>query len=163
MPDSKIPSVGDEIKQRKFRNEYQKVLLNLMVTANKLYASNNRFLKSFGLSLEQYNVLRILRGQFPETSTVLNIQNRMMDKMSNASRLVDKLEAKGLLTRKQCASDRRQVEILITDTGLNLLKEIDEPIVALEDKISVIPEKEMAKVNALLDEIRFHLSEESEN
>ncbi|TNE78357.1 MAG: MarR family transcriptional regulator [Bacteroidetes bacterium] len=160
MSKNEFPTIGEEIKQRKFRSEVQKAILNILVTSNKLYASNNRFLKQFGLSQEQYNVLRILRGLHPDPSTVLNIQERMMDKMSNASRLVDKLEAKKLLTRTQCASDRRQVEIVITQEGLDLLKMIDEPISSLEKKLSDLPEKDLIRVNEVLDQIRYFAQEE---
>jgi len=147
-------TIGEEIKQSKFKSEYQKALLNILLTANTLYASNNRFLKSYGLSPEQYNVLRILRGQFPEPSSVLNIQERMLDKMSNASRLVDKLEVKKLLTRKQCAADRRQVEVTITEEGIKLLQAIDEPFQELENKLSCISAEELDNFNDILDKIR---------
>ncbi len=160
MSKTEFPTLGDEIKQRKFRSEAQKAILNILVTSNKLYASNNRFLKQYGLSQEQYNVLRILRGLHPETSTVLNIQERMMDKMSNASRLVDKLEAKKLLTRTQSPTDRRQVEILITQEGLDLLKLIDEPVGMLEKRLNDIPEKELIRMNEILDQIRYYAQEE---
>ena len=156
-------SIEEEIKQTKFKSDYQKAILNVLVTANTLYASNNRFLKCYGLSLEQYNVLRILRGQFPKPCTVLTIQERMMDKMSNASRLVDKLETKKLLVRKQCAQDRRQVEITITESGLQLLKEIDEPFQVLEKKLECITPDELGRFNTILDQIRHVYRDQSPN
>ncbi len=152
-----ITPIGDEIKQKKFKNEYQKAILNLMVTANALYAGNSRLLKPFELSPEQYNVLRILRGQFPNTSTVMLIQERMMNKMSNASRLVDKLEAKKLLTRRQCSADRRQVEILITEEGLNILKTLDDLFDEQDLLLNIIPEDRIKELNNQLDLIRHQI------
>ncbi len=152
----KVISLAEEIKQGEFKSEYQKALLNIMVTANKIYANNSRFLKSYGISQEQYNVLRILRGQFPNPSTVLNIQNRMLDKMSNASRLVDKLEAKKLLSRKQSKNDRRQVEILISEKGLELLNEIDEPMGEQEKRFYTVDQSSLESLNETLDKIRSH-------
>src|SRR5690606_29173397 len=105
-----------------------KLVLNITVTSNAIQVSMKRFLKKFGLSPEQYNVLRILRGQKGKPVGILPIQDRMLDKMSNASRLVDKLELKKLVTRKQCPNDRRQVEVLITQKGMDLLAEIDKKI-----------------------------------
>jgi DNA-binding MarR family transcriptional regulator len=149
-----MASIEEEIKQSRFKSEYHKVVVNILLTANTLYATNSRFLKKYGLSPEQYNVLRILRGQFPKNSSVLLLQERMLDKMSNASRLVDKLESKELLTRKQCPSDRRQVEILITEKGLNLLREIDLTFDKRNKRLDFLPEEKIKEINHYLDEIR---------
>lgn len=149
-----MPTISEEIKQTKYQSEYHKAILNILLTANTLYATNNRFLKTFGLSPEQFNVLRILRGQYPEPCTVLSIQERMLDKMSNASRLVDKLETKKLLTRKQSKTDRRQVEIKITEAGLQLLTKIDQPMLELENRLKCVSDKELARFNEMLDLIR---------
>ena len=147
-------SLGEEIKQTKFKSEHQKAMLNILLTANTLYASNNRFFKKFHLSPEQYNVLRILRGTHPKPCSVLSIQERMLDKMSNASRLVDKLEAKGLLTRKPCKEDRRQVDINITKAGLQILDDIDVPFESMESVLECVSDKELARFNEILDIIR---------
>ncbi|MHB1279159.1 MAG: MarR family winged helix-turn-helix transcriptional regulator [Bacteroidia bacterium] len=147
-------SIGEEIKQSHFRSEHQKSVLNILLTANTLYAANSRFFKRFGLSPEQYNVLRIVRGNHPVACTVLSIQERMLDKMSNASRLVDKLESKGLLLRIQCKEDRRQVSITITQKGLNILEEIAEPFELLESSLSCVSDTELNRFNEILDIIR---------
>lgn len=147
-------SIGEEIKQSRFKSEHQKSVLNILLTANTLYAANSRFFKRFGLSPEQYNVLRIVRGNHPTPCTVLNIQERMLDKMSNASRLVDKLELKGLLLRIQCKEDRRQVSITITQKGLSILEEIAEPFESLESSLSCVSDKELVRFNEILDIIR---------
>ncbi|HCS19751.1 MAG TPA: MarR family transcriptional regulator [Bacteroidetes bacterium] len=147
-------SIGEEIKQSHFRSEHQKSILNILLTANTIYASNSRFFKTYGLSPEQYNVLRIVRGNHPTPCTVLSIQERMLDKMSNASRLVDKLESKGLLLRIQCKEDRRQVSITITQKGLGILEEIAEPFESLESSLNCVSDPELIRFNEILDIIR---------
>ena len=110
--------------------------------------------KQFGVTLPQYNVLRILRGQFPKPATVNLLIERMLDKTSNASRIVDKLEAKELVTRTQCPTDRRTVDILITEKGLTLLKQIDElNLGKLMGEENLTPE-EAEQLSALLDKVR---------
>lgn len=155
--EEEFKDIGAELKQSKFKDEYQKVILNLIVTANQLYSANNRFLKNFGISPEQYNVLRILRGQYPNPSSILLIQDRMMDKMSNSSRLVDKLELKGLLIRRTCEQDRRQVEVTITENGKKLLEQIGDPLQQMEQLKSLVNESELELLNKVLDKIR-HIS-----
>ena len=115
----------DELQQTHFDSEVLKALLNVLVTADKISAATNTALKPFGISKEQFNVLRILRGQHPEPATVQSIAARMISKSSNATRLVEKLRCKGLLERRQCASDRRKVDVVITREGLDLLKQVD--------------------------------------
>ena len=149
-----MKTLEEEIKQSKFRSEYQKAVLNISVTASVIQAGISRLLKQFDLSSEQYNVLRILRGQKGNPASILLIQERMMDKNSNASRLVDKLVLKKLVTRKQCPEDRRQVEVLITEKGLKLLAKLDEPIEAMENTDCGISEKELQRLNKLLNIIR---------
>lgn len=144
--------IGEEIKQSKFRNEYHKLLVNIIFTGNWINAISTRFLKKYGISPEQYNILRILRGQYPNVCTLNLILNRMLDRMSNASRLVDKLLMKGLLERKLCLEDRRKVDIIITDKGLKLLEEIDYK--AFEDKFTNISTEDAKKLNELLDKVR---------
>ena len=91
--------------------------------------------KPFDLTLQQYNVLRILRGQYPNPITVIAIIERMLDKMSNASRLVDKLLAKDLVIRRLCPHDRRAVDVIITEKGLELLEKLDTLQNQWEDKL----------------------------
>src|SRR5690606_17571768 len=112
----------DEIKQDKFHSQYHKLMINLLFTGNWVYYHNKKFLKRYGISPEQFNVLRILRGQYPKPSSINLLNERMLDRMSNVSRLVEKLRIKNLLKRSECPKDRRQVDILITEEGLALLK-----------------------------------------
>jgi DNA-binding MarR family transcriptional regulator len=155
-----MKSLEEEISQEKFSSEFQKAVLNISVTANVIRAASARFLKNYGVSAEQYNVLRILRGQKGKPASILLIQERMMDKSSNASRLVDKLELKELVTRKQCPSDRRQVEVGITEKGLALLAEIDKPLAEMENAAGLVPEKDLKSVNEILNIIRNHYTKE---
>ena len=144
----------EEIKQKKFRSEYQKLIINILFTGNWIQASQNKLLKPKGISLQQFNILRILRGQFPEPATLGLIQERMLDKNSNASRLVDKLKLKKLVERKESKIDRRQVDILITQKGLDTLSELDVLITEHEKLISFLSEEEVKKINDSLDLLR---------
>src|SRR5690606_34580691 len=128
--------------------------INLVFTANWLEQAQSNLFKPFGVTLPQYNVLRILRGQHPKPATVSLLIERMLDKTSNASRIVDKLEVKGMVTRKQCPNDRRTVDVLITDKGLALLKEMDELDSGSKTGITNLTEDETTELNRLLDKIR---------
>ena len=114
----------------------------------------HELLKPYGLTPQQYNVLRILRGQQNNPITVLGITERMMDKMSNASRLVDKLLEKKLVLRRECPQDRRAVDVMILPAGLSLLEEIDHVQLAWEKNFAGISTDKMDQLNEILDEIR---------
>ncbi|MFN8299745.1 MAG: MarR family transcriptional regulator [Chitinophagales bacterium] len=113
------------IKQTKFQNEKQKALISVMLVSNLLNNHYEEFFKRFGLTQQQYNVLRILRGQFPTPCTVNLIRERMLDRMSDASRIVERLRKAGFVERVQSAKDRRAVDVLITRKGLNTLASIE--------------------------------------
>ncbi|AKD54417.1 MarR family winged helix-turn-helix transcriptional regulator [Spirosoma radiotolerans] len=149
-------SIETDIKQSApFKSSYQRVIVNLIYTTNWLADSQTRLLKPFKLTLQQYNVLRILRGQFPSPIKVSDITERMLDKMSNASRLVDKLVIKKLVLRTECPSDRRAVDVVITEKGLELLKQLDslqsEWDALLQHKLTV---DEATALSHLLDRLR---------
>ncbi|MFC6998466.1 MarR family winged helix-turn-helix transcriptional regulator [Rufibacter roseus] len=146
--------IEEEIKQSSFKDAYQKVYINTVFTANWLQQRQSGLFKPFGITLPQFNVLRILRGQHPKPATVNLIIERMLDKTSNASRIVDKLEAKELVTRKQCPADRRTVDILITDKGLKLLKQMDGLVGAEQLGIRNLTPEEANQLSDLLDKIR---------
>lgn len=141
------------IQQTKFKNPNHKVILNLVYTAGLVQAEQARFFKQYDLSPQQYNVLRILRGQHPNPVCVGLVQERMLDQMSNASRLIEKLKLKNLLTRKECKEDRRQVDVAITKDGLDLLFEIDKEFDKFEAYINCLDAKEASELNALLDKL----------
>ena len=143
-----------EIRQEKFRDEYQKLVLNIMFTANWLNLKQIQVLKPHGISPQQYNILRILRGQHPKEVTVSLLTERMLDKNSNASRLVEKLRVKELVERQECPADRRAVNVKITDRGLDLLKQLDSIIDQTGNIFHKISEVEARMLNGFLDRLR---------
>ncbi|HMS33721.1 MAG TPA: MarR family transcriptional regulator [Ignavibacteria bacterium] len=144
----------DEIKQKNFRNEYQKLAVNILLTGSWMSFRSYEMLKPFKLTTQQYNILRILRGQYPNPVTVNLLIERMMDKMSNASRIVDRLVAKKLVERKMKAEDRRCVDVIINEKGLKLLKKIEDSEIKFEGNFRTLNEMEAKKLNDLLDKLR---------
>ena len=146
--------IEDEIKQGKFHSEYQKLAINILFTNQWLTANTTKILKPFGISPQQYNVLRILKGQSPKAISVSNIMERMIDKMSNTSRLVEKLRQKELIERVTCEKDRRQVDVKITKKGLNMLEKVKTEMNAFKTISDNLTEKEASTINDLLDKMR---------
>lgn len=146
--------IGKEIKQPKFDNEFHKLVINILFTGRWLESRVNGFLKQFGLTSQQYNVLRILRGQHPDPATINLIIERMLDKTSNASRLVEKLRIKGWVERQSCSTDRRAVDVVITAQGLAVLEKIDNAQRELDDKLRNLSVAEAVALNNLLDKFR---------
>lgn len=146
--------IGKEIKQSKFKNEHHKMLVNLMFTTAWLTAKHAKVLKPYGISTQQYNLLRILRGQHPKPATVNLLIERMLDKNSNASRLVEKLRLKKLVERAICPEDRRAVNVVITQKGLDLLAELDLKEGDFLKELLTISEQEAVHINLLLDRLR---------
>lgn len=144
----------DAIKQKRFKTEDEKLVINLIYTSGWMAAEQTRFFKRYGISLQQYNVLRILRGQSRNPASVSLIQERMLDKMSNASRLIEKLKGKGLVERKECSKDRRQVDVVITERGRQLLAEIDNMDKELHGFCENLELSEKQLLNDLLDKLR---------
>ena len=133
----------------------KKALLNVMYTQNVIADQFNELLKPFDLSAEQFNVLRILRGQKGNAVNMCDIQERMIAKTSNTTRLVDKLLLKGLVLREICPQNRRKMEITITPKGMELLKQLDPLVEAHEKKFgNNLSEKELAQLNTLLEKFR---------
>ncbi|HEY9045140.1 MAG TPA: MarR family transcriptional regulator [Ohtaekwangia sp.] len=143
----------DDIKQSKFSSEYQKASINILFTGSWLYNINATDLKNFGITPEQYNVLRILRGSHPQTMMLAEISSRMIDKNSNCTRLVEKLRQKGLVTRELCEGNRRQVDIAITNKGLSLLKKMDVEM-TWQNTFENISKNEAKELNRILDKLR---------
>ena len=143
-----------EIKQKKFKNEFQKLAVNIFYTHGWLVNKHAIILKTFGVTTSQYNILRILRGQHPNSAPISLLKERMLDKMSDASRLVERLRNKGLLSRKICKEDRRRVNVLITKKGLALLEMLDEYEKESESYLSNISKSEAKELNILLDKLR---------
>ena len=114
-----------DIQQTDFRNEYQKGLLNICYTYYFLISQVNELFKKHHITRQQYNVLRILRGQHPNHVSVYTIRERMLDKMSDASRIVERLRLKGLVVRKSAEKDKRAAAVTISDQGITLLEIMD--------------------------------------
>lgn len=146
--------IEDEIKQKSFRSENQKLIVNLLLTGSWMSFKSYEMLKPFKLTTQQYNILRILRGQYPDPATINLLIERMMDKMSNASRIVDRLEKKKLVLRKPKQDDRRCVDVIITEKGIKLLEKIGEREKEYESKLFNLTEKESKTLNGLLDKLR---------
>ena len=147
--------IEDEIRQKKFKSEYQKAHINILFTAAWLNQQNQQILKPLGISSQQFNILRILRGMHPQPASIKLLTERMIDKMSNASRLVDKLLAKELVQRSESGADRRRVDVLITDKGLQLLEKASTAVEdSLQQEMAMLSEEEAARLNELLDQLR---------
>ena len=144
----------DEIAQRKFKNEYQKAAVNLIYTTNWLESFFITLLKPYNITVQQYNVLRILRGQHPKPASIKLVRERMLDKMSDASRLVEKLRQKGFLERKVCEHDRRNADVIITKKGLDMLAKLDKIDNDFKKLLANLSETEIKQLNKLLDKMR---------
>jgi len=145
----------DEIKQSKpFKSEFQKLILNISFTGSWFNGIVLTHLKPFGITPHQYNVLRILKGKYPESYCNQEITRRMIDRSSNATRIVDKLKEKGLVTRTEDEKDRRLVNIKITDSGLVLLAEIEDYLTKNGVGIKTFNEEKAKLMNEWLDELR---------
>ena len=146
--------IAEDIKQETFKSEYAKAIINIIFSSAWLQQQHVQLFKSHGLTTPQFNILRILRGQHPKPATVNLLIERMLDKSSNASRIVDKLEQKGLVKRSQCKNDRRAVDVYISEAGLKLLQEMDVKMEQWEKANNKLSEKESATLNSLLDKLR---------
>jgi len=146
--------IENDIKQSKFKSEYQKAGINLMFTVREMEHKHFQLLKRFGITPPQFNILRILRGQYPKATTVNDLIDRMIDKASNASRIVEKLRMKHLVERSTCESDRRAVDVCITVKGLELLKQIDVVEQEFYFGLKSLSNEEVKMLNDLLDKGR---------
>jgi DNA-binding MarR family transcriptional regulator len=143
------------IKQKQFSSQRLKALVNILFTASWFYSKQNKIFKTYDISWQQFNILRILKGQKGKPAALKMLSERMIDRNSNTSRLVDKLEKKGYVARRANEMDRRKVDILITQSGLDLADmataETDELI---HREINNLSEKEEIELNTLLDKLR---------
>lgn len=144
----------EEIKQKKFNNEFHKLAVNIIYTHGWFLSLHSDALKKFDITPAQFNILRILRGQHPNPAPVSLLKERMLDKMSDASRLVERLRIKELVERNECPEDRRKVNVLITKKGLELLTELDNVEKETEKIFSKISPAEAKTVNDILDKLR---------
>jgi DNA-binding MarR family transcriptional regulator len=146
-------SIEKDIQQSKFRNEYQKTVVNIIYTYNWITEKTKQIFERGDITSQQYNILRILRGAGKPLST-LQIRQRMLDKMSDTSRIVDRLVKKELVKKVICKTDRRLVDVTITDQGLALLEKLDGYNDEMDNLLGNITEDEAKMLNQLLDKIR---------
>src|ERR1700744_1375006 len=143
-------ALENEINQRKFRNEYQKAILNILYTNNWLSEKINIIFDQWGMTPRQFNILRILRGEGRPLST-MQIRQGMLDKMRDTSRIVDRLVRKGLVRKTPNGEDRRLVDVVITTKGKRLLEKIDPLEDEMDKMITHLSEAEATTLNMLLD------------
>ena len=147
-------SLGRKINQNKFRNERQKSIINLVYSYNWLMEHTKSFLDSENITPQHFNILRILRGAYPKPLSTLQIRERMLDKMSDTSRIVDRLIVKALATKRVCPSDRRMVDVIITEKGRKLLEKLDERSNEMESVMAELSDADLKTLNRLLDKMR---------
>ncbi|HYC27933.1 MAG TPA: MarR family transcriptional regulator [Chitinophagaceae bacterium] len=146
-------SLEKDISQRKFKTEHQKAMVNLIFTHNWMMERMKLFFEQADLTPQQFNIMRILRGAGQPLST-LQIRQRMLDKMSDTSRIVDRLIKKGLAKKVICKSDRRLVDVSISEKGLKLLEKLDDTQADLDAILTNLNETDAKQLNKLLDKIR---------
>lgn len=144
----------EDIRQEKFSSEFEKMMLNVLYTGSWLYNRDASRFKPYDITPEQYNVLRILRGSHPTPMMLADITSRMLNKSSNATRLVEKLRQKSLVRREICEDNRRQVDISITAKGLAMLKKIDGESAAWISGLKRVSKAEATELNRILDKLR---------
>ncbi|MEM6320647.1 MAG: MarR family transcriptional regulator [Bacteroidota bacterium] len=146
--------IEDAIQQKRpFRNAYQKTIVNLIYTHNWVTDQLRQYLKPHGVTMKQYNVLRILKGaDGPITTSV--IRERLLDKMSDASRMVERMYKMGLVTRNVCTSDKRLVDVTLSEKGERLLEEMQSYMDAGDQIVAALSEEEAETLSALLDKLR---------
>lgn len=152
---SSIMEIEKVIKSNINLEDSKKIILNIMYTQNVIADKFNEIIKPYDLSSEQYNVLRILRGQKGCPANMCIIQERMLAKNSNTTRLIDKLLLKELVTREVCPENRRKIEVLITNKGLELLKILDPKVIEYENQFAKnLSSEEKVQLNTLLEKYR---------
>ena len=142
------------IQSNKFKNEVHKAGLNILYTAWWLKTITAKELKEYGLTHEQYNVLRILKGKYPDQMCVRDVASRMIEKNSNVPRIIDRLELKKLVKRSNSSIDKRETVITLTQAGISILESCNKKVNELMDGIISINNQEAASLNALLERVR---------
>ena len=141
------------IKQKKFNDEYHKAFVGMAYLFNIIDYTQQKLFKEYDITPQQYNALRILRGQHPKPATVGLVKERMIDRNSDASRIVERLRKAELVERVTCENDRRAVDIIITEKGLNLLKRMDSIVASIEEPLKTLDKKEIGELNDLFEKM----------
>lgn len=146
--------IDQDIQQAKFRNAHQKASINLIYTLGWMKEKTKAIFESEDITPQQFNILRILRGSFPQPLSTLQIRERMLEKMSDTSRIVDRLITKGLVKKLTCKNDRRLVDVIISDKGKKLLERLDAREDEMDAVLGNLSEKDANILSDLLDKIR---------
>ena len=146
--------IEQDIQQSTFRNFHQKAAINLIYTLSWMKERTKSIFDAEGITSQQFNILRILRGSFPQPLSTLQIRERMLEKMSDTSRIVDRLITKGFVKKITCKNDRRLVDVIITDKGKKLLERLDTRQDEIDGVLSKLSEKDANILSDLLDKIR---------
>jgi len=146
--------IDKDIQQAKFRNVHQKAAINLIYTVGWMREKTKAIFEAEDITPQQFNILRILRGSFPQPLSTLQIRERMLEKMSDTSRIVDRLIAKGLVKKITCKSDRRLVDVIITDKGKKLLEKLDLRQDEIDAVLANLSEEDANMLSSLLDKAR---------
>lgn len=147
--------IEKDIQQLAFRNEYQKATINIIFSANWLHERINVFLEEEDITQQQFNIMRILRGSRKPLST-LQIRERMLDKMSDTSRIVERMLKKGLVEKKICSTDKRLVDVILSKEGYTILEKIDRKNTEMDNILQHLSADEAETLNRLLDKMRDH-------
>ena len=148
--------IEKDIHQNTFRNTRQKALINLLFSYGWAIEKIKNFLAQEDVTHQQYNILRILRGAHPKPLSTLQIRERMLDKMSDTSRIVDRMVLKELVEKRTCSKDKRLVDITITEKGQSLLKRLDEASEKMDAVMENLSEVEAEQLSSLLDKLRLN-------
>ncbi len=146
--------IEEAIQQKNFKSEKQKLMANLLYSGLWIKENIKSFLEPYSITQQQFNILRILRGAKGEPLSTLQIRERMIDKMSDTSRLVDRLQLKELVRKNPCPHDKRLVQVYISDKGMDVLSKIDEQYKNFHSCLSGLSDDEMKQLNDLLDKMR---------
>ena len=141
----------EAIQSSGFKNEKQKAVVNIMYTAYRVKTNISQALKDYGLTPEQYNVLRILKGKYPDQMCVKDIAQRLIERSSNVPRIIDRLEVKKLVKRSQSGADKRETVMILSQAGINMLEVVNPTLEKINSRMSDMSEEEVRQLNDLLD------------
>ena len=147
-------SLEEELQVSQFKSSRYRLTVNILYSNNWMFAKMQVVFRQYGVTNQQYNILRILRGRYPDPCTIQDLKKRMLDKQPDVSRLVDRLQSKGLLVRQSNAEDRRKMDVAISDKGLTLLNEMDPAVTEFDEIFAGLTDKEVDQLNQLLDKAR---------
>ena len=154
-------TVEEVIQQKKFNDDYHRAYVGLAYLYNQMEYIHQLLFKEYDVTPQQYNALRILRGQYPKPAPVGLIKERMIDRNSDASRIVERLRKANFVERVTCENDRRAVDVVITEKGLELLKKIDLVIYHIDEPLKLLDKTEIAELNTMIDKVLSRWIEKS--